>query len=102
MSLTKQCLKSKPVTKVTFRLPPEAAHEAKTVFLVGDFNDWNPKANSMTRLKNGEFKVTLDLEAGRDYSFRYLIEGQEWENDWAADGYVPSGIAGAENSVVRV
>ena len=48
----------------------------------------------------GEFKVALDLEAGRDYSFRYLIEGREWENDWAADRYVPSGIEGAENSVV--
>ena len=102
MSLTKQSLKSKPVTKVTFRLPAEAAPEAKTVFLVGDFNDWNPEANPMTRLKNGEFKATLDLEAGREYSFRYLIEGREWENDWAADGYAPSGIAGAENSVVQV
>ena len=100
MSLTKQCLKSKPVTKVTFRLPAEAAPGAETVFLVGDFNDWDPKATPMTRLKNGEFKVTMDLEAGRDYSFRYLIEGREWENDWAADRYVPSGIEGAENSVV--
>ncbi|MBU8871014.1 MAG: isoamylase early set domain-containing protein [Gemmatimonadales bacterium] len=102
MSLTKQVLKSKPVTKVTFRLPPEATAEAKTVFLVGDFNDWNPQATPMTRLKSGEFKVTLNLQIGRDYSFRYLIEGQEWENDWAADRYVPSGIEGAENSVVTV
>ena len=102
MSLTKQVLKTKPVTKVTFRLPAEAAPEAETVFLVGDFNDWDPKATPMNRLKNGEFKVTLDLETGRDYSFRYLIEGRNWENDWAADGYIPSGIEGAENSVVTV
>ena len=100
MSLSKQTLKTKPITKVTFRLPAEAAPEAETVFLVGDFNDWDPKATPMKRLKSGEFKVTLDLEAGQEYSFRYLIEGKEWENDWAADHYVPSGIEGAENSVV--
>lgn len=100
MSLTKQILKSKPITKVTFRLPAEAAGEAKAVFLVGDFNDWNTRATPMDRLKSGDFKVILDLESGRDYSFRYLIEGEQWENDWEADRYVPSGIEGAENSVV--
>lgn len=100
MSLKKKNLKSRPITKVTFRLPAEAAPEAETVHLVGEFNGWNPRATPMNRLRNGEFKVTLDLEAGRDYCFRYLIEGREWENDWAADAYVPSGIAGEENSVV--
>jgi 1,4-alpha-glucan branching enzyme len=100
MSLTKKILKSKPITKVTFRVPSEAAPSAEAVFLVGDFNEWSPRATPMSRLKNGEFKVTLDLETGRDYSFRYLIGGEKWENDWAADRYVPSGIAGAENSVV--
>jgi hypothetical protein len=56
----------------------------------------------MTRLKNGEFKITLDLETGSEYTFRYLIEGEVWENDWEADKYVPSGIAGQDNSVVVV
>lgn len=103
MSLTKKELKSRPVTKVTFRLPAEAAPEAREVFLVGDFNDWDEQATPMQRLKNGEFKVTLDLEAGRDYSFRYLIDGKGWENDWDADLYVPSGVAlDVENSVVSV
>lgn len=103
MSLNKKELKTRPVTKVTFRLPAEAAPGAERVHLVGDFNDWNESATPMQRLKSGEFKVTLDLEAGRDYSFRYLIEGREWENDWEADQYVPSGIAvDAENSVVSV
>ena len=78
------------------------APNASRISVIGDFNDWDPKATPMNRLKNGEFKVTLDLETGRDYSFRYLIEGRNWENDWAADGYIPSGIEGAENSVVTV
>lgn len=102
MSLEKRNLKSRPVTKVTFRLPRAAAPEAKKVHLVGDFNDWKTDATPMTRLKNGEFKAVLDLETGREYQFRYLIGDDTWENDWDADKYVPSGLAAVENSVVVV
>ncbi len=102
MSLQKRPLKTRPVSKVTFRLPPEAANDASKVALVGDFNHWNTQATLMQRLRNGEFKVTVDLERGRRYQFRYLIEDRIWENDWEADGYVPSGIGDSENSVVEV
>jgi 1,4-alpha-glucan branching enzyme len=102
MSLEKRYLKSRPVSKVTFRLPPDAAPEAEKVHLVGDFNDWKTDATPMARLKNGEFKVCLDLEIGREYRFRYLIGDDTWENDWDADKYVPSDIAEDENSVVVV
>ncbi len=103
MGLQKRFLKSKPVGKVTFRLPKEAATNATAVNLVGEFNNWDKIDLPMTRLKNGEFKVTIDLPVGREYQFRYLIsnpEGTTWENDWAADKYTPSGINGAENSVL--
>ena len=102
MSLEKKYLKSRPVGKVTFRLPGEAAPNADKVHLVGDFNDWQKDATPMKRLKNGEFKVVLDLEPGREYCFRYLIGEDTWENDWEADKYVPSGINAEENSVVVV
>lgn len=105
MGITKRFLKSRPVSKVTFRLPKEAAPNAKSVHIVGDFNDWNESSLPMTRLKNGEYKLTLDLTVGKQYHFRYLIEGPsgpEWENDWDADKYVPSGITGVENSVVEL
>lgn len=102
MSVTKQYLKSRPVSKVTFRLPREAAPQAETVYLVGEFNDWDPQATPMTRLKNGDFKVVLDLETGHEYRYRYLIEGQVWENDWSADKYDPCAFTGGENSVVVV
>ena len=50
MAITKQYLKSKPVCKVTFTVPAE---EAAKVFVVGDFNDWNPKKGTLRKLKNG-------------------------------------------------
>jgi len=102
MSLQKRYVKTRGVSKVTFRLPAEAAAEAARVALVGDFNDWDPDATLMTRLKNGEYKVTVDLEPGREYGYRFLIDGRIWENDWEADKYVPSGFADTENSVVVV
>ncbi len=102
MSLSKKYLKSRPVSKVTFKLPPEVAGSARQVSVVGEFNGWNPSATRMRRLKSGEFKATLDLEVGREYQFRYLLDDQQWTNDDDADRYVPAGIAGAENSVVVV
>jgi 1,4-alpha-glucan branching enzyme len=101
MSLEKRSLKSRPVTKVTFSLPRAAVPDAAKVHLVGDFNDWRTDATPMTRLKNGEFKVCLDLETGREYQFRYLVGDDTWENDWEADRYAPTGITSEENSVVK-
>lgn len=100
MSLKKQFLKSKPVCKVTFRLPAEAAETAETVVLVGDFNEWNPENGyEMKQLKNGSFKTTINLETGKEYQFRYLIDNNTWENDWEADKYVANEY-GEDNSVV--
>ena len=102
MSLKKQFFKSDPMCKVTFRVPPEAAPNAKSVHLVGDFNGWVETAEPMRRLKDGGFTATLKLETGRDYQFRYLVNGEEWINDWEADRYVYNEYANGENSVVSV
>ena len=102
MSLSKRFLKSKPVCKVMFKLPKEGAKEAKKVHLVGEFNDWKERATPMKKLKDGSFSVTLDLETGKEYHFRYLLDGTDWENDWDADRYEFSEFADCENSVVSV
>ncbi len=97
----KQYLKSRPVAKVTFRLPHEAAPEAHSVSLVGDFNSWHIDATPMKRLRDGSFTAVVELESGHEYRFRYLIEGSRWENDWRADRYAPNAF-GSEDSVVAV
>ena len=103
MSLSKKFLKSKPVCKVTFTLPGEIANGAKKVGLIGEFNDWNiKKPIAMKALKNGSFKATVDLETGKSYQFRYLVDGSTWQNDDQADAYVPTGVSDEENSVVEV
>ncbi|MFP4473937.1 MAG: isoamylase early set domain-containing protein [Desulfatibacillaceae bacterium] len=102
MAIIKKYLKTKPVCKTTFELPKDAVSGDPAVFLVGDFNAWSKTATPMKRLKNGQYKATVDLEAGRSYRFRYLIGEDQWENDWEADRYEPSPYTGADNSVVQV
>ena len=98
--IKKQFLKSKPVCKTTFTLPAEAAPKADTVVIVGDFNEWDlDKGVEMKKQKNGIFKAVVELESGKEYQFRYLIDGELWENDWEADKYVTTPF-GVDNSVV--
>lgn len=98
--IKKEYLKSKKVCKVTFKLPRIAAPDATSVCIVGDFNDWNIYASPMKKLKKGDFTITLNLEPGREYQFRYLIDGSRWENDWNADKYVKSPFGDSDNSVI--
>lgn len=95
--LKKEYPKRKSVCKVTFYTPAEI--KAETIHLVGDFNDWNEQSIPMQKLKDGRFKATLELEKGREYQFRYLVDSTEWHNDWEADKYVPNPFSG-DNSVV--
>ena len=97
--LKKQYFKTKDTCKVTFSLP--AAVQGEMVYLVGDFNGWDEKTTPMKRHKDGSFTATLELQKGKEYQFRYLVNGSEWHNDWQADRYVPNPFSG-DNSVVVV
>ncbi len=99
MSLKKTYSRSKPTCKVKFILPAHVG-KAKSATVVGDFNDWKIDATPMKKQKEGPLAVTVELEKGRDYQFRYLVNGEQWENDDAADRYEISEFSGVENSVV--
>ena len=100
--MKKRFLKTKPVCKVTFELPPQATSDASEVLLAGEFNDWDTSDSRMKRRKDGSYSITLDLPVNREYQFKYLINDDVWENDWQADKYLPSSIGHCENSVVVV
>jgi 1,4-alpha-glucan branching enzyme len=98
MAIKKQYLKSKPVCKVTFAIHAE---EAQNVALVGSFNEWNTEATQLTKLKNGTFKGTVDLEKDNSYEFRYVVDGT-YVNDEQADAYQWNEFAAAENGVLNL
>jgi 1,4-alpha-glucan branching enzyme len=102
MSIQKQYLKTKPLCKVTFSIPKDMAGSAEDVFVVGEFNDWDIHAHPMKRRKDGDFNLTVNLEKGREYQFRYLLDGDVWENDDSADKYVRTPYGDSDNSVVVV
>jgi 1,4-alpha-glucan branching enzyme len=100
--MKKEYLEGGKLCKVTFRLPSVAARGAKHVCIVGDFNDWNTRANPMKRQENGDYEISLKVEPKKEYHFRYLIDDSKWENDWNADKYVKSPLGDSDNSVVVV
>ena len=83
---------------VTFQLP--STIWAETVHLVGDFNDWSRHTNPLKRAASGMWEITLELDADETYQFRYLVDGNHWQNDWNADRYVPNPLGG-DNSVIE-
>ncbi|GAB4545096.1 MAG: hypothetical protein Kow0063_39010 [Anaerolineae bacterium] len=74
------------VARVTFTLPAGARSEA--IYLVGDFNNWNPRSHPLRRDQGGRWTLTLDLEWRRAYQFRYLRQDGEWMYDSQADAFV--------------
>jgi 1,4-alpha-glucan branching enzyme len=84
------------VARVTFILPNSTW--ADTIYLVGDFNEWNHSSHPFQHGRDGTWILTIDLEVGRCYQFRYLHDG-EWINDSQADGFVGN-PHGSDNSLV--
>jgi 1,4-alpha-glucan branching enzyme len=82
---------------VTFEIP--GTIWAERINLVGDFNNWDPHSLPFRRNWQGTWQIELELEAGRKYSFRYLLDGQDWRDDWHADGHEPNPYGG-HNSIV--
>lgn len=85
--------------RVTFSVPAEV--QAENVYLCGEFNAWSESSHPLKRRKDGSFSTTVTLDAGCDYRFRYLLDGERWENDWEADAYLANDF-GSEDSVVRL
>lgn len=84
--IKKEPARKKGVVRVTFELPSNMW--AERVNLVGDFNDWDTTATPMLRGRSdASWKVSIDLESGQRYRFRYLVDGKEWLNDWHADDH---------------
>lgn len=88
--MPKQRIKRK---KVTFSLK---VSEAKEIFLMGDFNNWNPKKHPMKNDGNGIWNKIVILPPGK-YEYKFLIDG-DWKNDPQND-QVCSNCFGTLNSV---
>lgn len=66
------------VFEVRFNYRPTAP--AKTVSLVGSFNDWKREAQVMSPDESGAFTTRLILQRGR-YEYKFLIGSEDWKHD---------------------
>jgi 1,4-alpha-glucan branching enzyme len=98
MSIKKQFVKTKPLCKVTFSVEAKLASQAS---VVGDFNNWSLEEGALSKLKNGTFKATFDLNKDAIYEFKYVIDGV-FVNEPEADSFRWNDYAGAENSVLAI
>lgn len=98
MSIKKQFIKTKPVCKVTFSVEAKEANQAS---VIGDFNNWSVEEGTLSKLKNGTFKATFELDKDATYEFKYVVDG-EFINEPEADSFKWNDFASAENSVLAV
>jgi hypothetical protein len=76
------------------------APDAKSVALVGDFNQWNPDAVPLKRLSDGTWITDVPLSPGR-YAYAFLVDGK-LVADPSAPRATPSEDFGFANSVLMV
>ncbi|MBN2376422.1 MAG: isoamylase early set domain-containing protein [Sedimentisphaerales bacterium] len=91
---TKQAIAKKQVTFTC-----KVNSEAQAVYLVGDFNDWQPTVGKMNEVKNGTFKKKMKLTPG-NYQYKFIVDGV-WFNDPNAEEQTMNPY-GTLNSIVRV
>lgn len=89
---------AKGIVRVTFRISQHIW--ADYIALVGEFNNWDTHSHLLRQTgPNGEWQVSLELEAGCSYRFRYLVDGDEWMDDDHADSSEPSMYGGFDSVV---
>ncbi len=81
---------------VNFTFQPHG--DVTSVALVGEWNDWKPE--EMHRKKDGAFYKRKQLLLGRNYEFKYLIDGKEWTND--PDAPEVTNSYGSYNSLLKL
>jgi hypothetical protein len=85
------------LTSVTFVF---YAPKARSVSLVGSFNDWDPRRTPMTKGKDGNWTVQVTLAQGR-YEYLFFVDDLRYETDPDAVELRSDGL-GHENAVLRL
>ena len=67
------CTRKSKRSKTTFVC--DSVPDARKVFLAGDFNDWDPAARRMVKVRDGSFRAELDLAPG-EYHYKFVADGE--------------------------
>jgi hypothetical protein len=87
-----------PVIYVQFTL---AAGDARTVSVAGDFNDWSVEAGTLRDVDgSGVFRGLIAVRPGV-HKYMFVVDGEEWVTDPAAERYVDDGF-GMRNALLAI
>lgn len=75
------------------------APDAESVFLLGDFTQWEETPIALKKQKSGAWKASVSLEPG-SYEYRFKVDGQ-WRDDPDCPVHRPNAFGG-ENCVREV
>lgn len=90
-------------TKITFTLPAANVIGAEQCVLLGEFNNWNADQGIyLSKQADGSMTAEVELEAGNDYQYRYLLSNGRWVNDDAEKVISEMNGFPVENCIVRV
>ncbi len=98
MMMRKEPGKRMDTVRVTFGI--SSSIWVDQVHLVGDFNNWNRHSLPLEHSPHNGWRISLELQKGRVYQYRFLLDRARWCNDCNADRYVPNPFGG-DNSVVE-
>ena len=97
--IDKKYSKSTGICKVTFSLSTEQVGEKRDVRVLADFNDWSWINGVQLKKGKGKYTGSVELPAtNAHYQFRYLVDGNQWMNDPAAESYQPN-VHGTTNCI---
>ena len=71
--------------KVSFILP--AADPRLPASVVGEFNEWDPRADPMVKRSNNTCSAVVPLRSGAAHRFRYRSDDGSWFDEDMADGH---------------
>jgi hypothetical protein len=102
--MKKEQVKNKAVFNVTFNYNVVPENPVHSVIVLGDFNEWSLENGYVLKPnKKGDFEGKFPIPAGRDYHFRYLVNGERWANEKHADGWEASPLhPHIDNSVLKL
>lgn len=102
--MKKVLVKNQAAFNVTFNYNVVSENPVESVTVLGDFNEWSiDNGYELKKNKKGDFEGTYSIPAGRDYHFRYLVNGVRWANEKDADRFETSPLhRHIDNSVLSL
>ncbi len=79
IEIHKSTARENGMVRVTFRMP--AVDDCERLYLVGWFSEWDESVYPMEREAGGDWAITLELEAGCTYEYRFRTLDGRWLND---------------------